>query len=148
MTITKDIREAYSEIDIFLSLLTDEQINMIPDTLKELFKREKDPDYIKGIDPSVPIEDQNLKPETLALIAFLNLKYWCTDEEEKERLRKVYSQNQELCDSTLQVGYNPEEMFKDKNQEVNEEETQITEYKKETFFKKLFNKITKLFKKK
>ncbi len=42
--------------------------------------------YSKEIKPNQPIKDQNLKEETLALIAMLNLQYWCEDEKEKQRL--------------------------------------------------------------
>lgn len=88
MGVSKHTREAYSEIDEFLSLLTEEQIKKIPLKLREFFEEEKDKEYNKKIDSEIPIKDQNLKSETLAIIAMLNLQYWCEDEQEKERLKK------------------------------------------------------------
>ena len=38
------------------------------------FKKEKDNNYKKEIDINIPIQYQNLKEETLALIAILNLE--------------------------------------------------------------------------
>ena len=90
MGVSINTSQAYSEIDEFLSLLTKEQINKIPLKLREFFKEEKDKEYKKQIDSEIPIKDQNLKSETLAIIAMLNLQYWCEDEQEKERLKKVY----------------------------------------------------------
>lgn len=67
MGVSIDTRQAYSEIDEFLSLLTEEQIKKIPLKLREFFKEEKDKEYKKQIDSEIPIKDQNLKGETLAI---------------------------------------------------------------------------------
>ena len=48
-------RQAYSEIDTFLNLLDEVNRNKVPEKLRELFKREKDPKYIKNINPNIPI---------------------------------------------------------------------------------------------
>ena len=151
MGISIKTRQAYSEIDEFIGLLTDVQKEKIPVKLRELFKKEKDPNYIKCIDPNEPIKNQNLKEETLALIALLNLKYWCEDEQEKERLRNVYSQNEKIYQEVLREKYNPEDIFKSKiiNEESKQEKvdvTQITKYK-ENFIKRIINRIKNLFRK-
>ena len=75
-------RQAYTEIVNFIELLDEYNRNKIPKKLMEFFKVEKDNNYTKVIDPKIPIKEQNLKKETLALIAMLNLQYWCEDEEE------------------------------------------------------------------
>ena len=69
-------------------------VEKVPDKLRELFKREKDKYHYKKIDLYTPISEQGLKDETLAIIAFLNLKYWCEDEEERARLEKIYEENE------------------------------------------------------
>lgn len=94
MSIMTKTRQAYSEIDEFLGLLSEEQRNEIPKKLRDFFKEEKDQEYFKNIDKDIPIKDQNLKEETLAIIALLNLQYWCKDEEEKKRLQEIYAQNE------------------------------------------------------
>lgn len=80
--------------------------------LREFFKEEKDKEYKKQIDSEIPIKDQNLKSETLAIIAMLNLQYWCEDEQEKERLKKVYAQNEKIYQEALQIKFNPDNIFK------------------------------------
>lgn len=149
MGVSINTRQAYSEIDEFLRLLSIEQRNEIPQKLRDLFTQEKDSDYRKGIDPTIPIKEQNLKEETLALIALLNLQYWCKDEAEKQRLKSVYSKNEEVYQEMLREKFNPDNIFK-KEATISEdkEETQclqMVEYK-EPLFKKIVNKVLQIFK--
>jgi len=146
MSIMTKTRQAYSEIDEFLGLLSEEQRNEIPKKLRDFFKEEKDQEYFKNIDKDIPIKDQNLKEETLAIIALLNLQYWCKDEEEKKRLQEIYAQNEKEYQDMLYEKYNPNDMFKKKegttienNNEI-KEKMQMVEYK-EPVFKRIINKI-------
>ena len=146
MDISINTRKAYSEIDEFLGLLTEEQRNEIPKKLREFFKEEKDKEYVKNIDTSIPIKDQNLKEETLAVIALLNLQYWCKDETEKKRLQTIYAQNEKEYQDMLYEKYNPNNIFKKKKDNIIEnkneikENLQMVEYK-EPIFKRIINKI-------
>lgn len=88
-----NIRQAYSEVEEFLNLLEYSYINKIPKKLRDFLSSEKDLKHKIYINPSISIKEQNFKRETLAIIAFLNLKYWCEDESEKQRLMKVYKDN-------------------------------------------------------
>jgi hypothetical protein len=146
MSIMTKTRQAYSEIDEFLGLLSEEQRNEIPKKLRDFFKEEKDQEYFKNIDKDIPIKDQNLKEETLAIIALLNLQYWCKDEEEKKRLQEIYAQNEKEYQDMLYEKYNPNDIFKKKegttienNNEI-KEKMQMVEYK-DSVFKRIINKI-------
>lgn len=142
MEISINTRQAYSEVDQFLKLLSNEQRNEIPQKLQKLFSREKAKDYEKIIDSKKPIKEQGLKEETLAIIALLNLNYWCKDENEKRRLKEVYVKNEKIYQEHLQVQFNPNEIFKKK--EIIKERVSIVEYK-ESIIKKLINKIKNMF---
>lgn len=146
MSIMIKTRQAYSEIDEFLGLLSEEQRNEIPKKLRDFFKEEKDQEYFKNIDKDISIKDQNLKEETLAIIALLNLQYWCKDEEEKKRLQEIYAQNEKEYQDMLYEKYNPNDIFKKKegttienNTEI-KEKMQMVEYK-DSVFKRIINKI-------
>ena len=146
MSIMTKTRQAYSEIDEFLGLLSEEQRNEIPKKLRDFFKEEKDQEYFKNIDKDIPIKDQNLKEETLAIIALLNLQYWCKDEEEKKRLQEIYAQNEKEYQDMLYEKYNPNDIFKKKegttienNNEI-KEKMQMVAYK-DSVFKRIINKI-------
>lgn len=149
MGISTNVRKAYSEIDEFLELLSNEHRNKIPQKLRDFFKEEKDKEYKKGIDPKIPIKEQQLREETLGIIAWLNLQYWCEDENEKKRLREVYAKNEQVYKETLQVSFEPENIFKnretvEKEETVQVEENQIAEYK-ESKLQGIVNKILNFF---
>lgn len=142
MGVSINTRQAYSEVDEFLELISNEHRNKIPKKLREFLKEEKDINYIKGINPNVPIKNQELKEETLGIIALLNLQYWCEDENEKRRLKEVYAKNEKIYQEQLQVQFNPNEIFKKK--ETIKESVSIVEYK-ESIIKKLISKIKNIF---
>ena len=146
MSVSIKTRQAYSEIDEFLGLLTEEQRNEIPKKLREFFKEEKDKEYVKNIDTSIPIKDQNLKEETLAIIALLNLQYWCKDETEKKRLQTIYAQNEKEYQDMLYEKYNPNDILKKKEENIIENNNETKENmqmveNKEPIFKRIINKI-------
>lgn len=142
MGISINTRQAYSEIDELLNIISVENKNKVPEYLRELFNKEKDENYIKGINPNIPIKDQALKQETLAIIAWLNLEYWCQDENEKERLREIYAKNAKRYNELLQIAFKPEDVFKLKEQI--KEDIPIVK-KEESKIKRIINKIRKMF---
>lgn len=151
MHVSLNTRQAYSEIDEFLELLNEAKRNEIPQRLRKFFKEEKDREYIKNINPNNPIKDQNFKEETLAIIAFLNLRYWCKDEEEKDRLKAIYAQNERNYKNMLYEKYNPNDIFKEKKEIVpknnirSDENVQIIQYK-ESVFRRTISRILKIIK--
>ena len=130
--------------------------------MKEFFKNQKDKNYKKEIDINIPIEDQNLKEETLALIALLYIKYICEDEEEKRNLKNIYAENERKYREEIRDKYSVEKAMQKrnevrnnfnnkentiKNQNESTKEKSLTEYK-ESILKKIINKIKSLFKRK
>ncbi len=146
---TINTRQAFSELDEFLELLSEEKRNEIPKRLRNFFKEEKDQKYFKGINKDVPIKDQNLKEETLALIAILNIQYWCKDEDEKKRLKEIYEKNENKYQTELRERYNLGNIFETKSiaREEKIEDTSMIEYK-ETFIKRMFGKMLVFLRKK
>lgn len=149
MGVSVRTRQAYSEIDEFLGLLSEEQRNKIPKKLREFFKEEKDQEYRKGIDPNIVIKNQNLKEETLGIIALLNLQYWCEDENEKQRLKEVYAKNEQVYQDMLQVAFNPDDIFKKRTKPLESEQPEVENKQmvvyKESFIKKVLSKIKRIF---
>jgi len=151
MELSINTRQAYSEVDEFLGLVTEEEKNQIPKKLRDFFREEKDINYHKNINPNIPIKEQNLKEETLAIIALLMIQYWYKDESKKQKLLEVLDENERKYQEELREKYNPDNIFKNKNQNntfdeavpKNEEISvgmQIVEYK-EPIFKRIANKI-------
>ena len=148
MIITDTIRKAYAEVSEFIELLPIAEKKKIPQELIQIFNEKKDNEYIKNIKPNVSIKEQNLLPETLAIIAMLNLNYICEDENEKIRLRKIYENNEKIYKDLFQIDFDFDKVFETKKESniLNDEQAIIT-LDKETFFTKILNKIKKFFKK-
>lgn len=145
-----NLLKAYSEVDKILSFMEIRYVEKVPKKMREMFKNEKLQDYEPNIDKNIPLEEQQLERKTLAILAMLNLNYWCENEEEKEELIRAYSNNDKKRNEELREKYNPDNIFKNKNKEreveqITEEITAIAEYKKENFIKKLLNKVKRLF---
>ena len=146
MNISKNIRQAYSEVDDFLELLDSQTREKVPENIRRLFKEEKDLEYGKHIDINIPIDEQDLKEDTLAIIAMLNLKYWCKDEAEKERLISVYKKNEEKYQELLQIEFDENLVF-EKKEEINkiDEENEILRINNQSFMSVVWNKIKRIF---
>lgn len=144
------INKAYSEVYEILQLLDDEFINKLPKKFIEFIEKEKDYDYIVNIDPNIPLEEQNLLPDTINILAMLKLDYWCT-EDEKQELLNILNQNEKEYQQELNEKYNPDNIFKNRQfvkQEQNIEETSLVTIKEKNFILKLFEKIKNMFQKK
>ena len=145
----KSTMEAYAEVDEVLGLMNKKYVDLIPLKLRTLFKEKKSNDYIKEITANKSLKEQNLKKETLSILAVLNYHYWCKDEENKKQLIKLYAENEKKYQEEIREKYNPDNIFKkekDKNLEENiiENEVALVEYK-ESRFSKLINKIKSIF---
>ena len=141
---------AYSEVDNILSLMEEEYVNKIPSKVLEFIKREKLEEYSPNIKADIPLTEQNLKRDTMIILAVLNLNYWCESEEEKQEFLDELAKNEKER-KELEEKYNPDNIFKKRQEEKNEhahtEELSVVEYKEPNFIQKLLNKIARLFKK-
>ena len=66
---------AYSEIYEILKLIEDEYVNRIPKKIMDFFEDERDKEYEPIIDVNIPLDEQNLKRETMVLLAILNYNF-------------------------------------------------------------------------
>ena len=145
-----DLYKAYAEVDKILSFMGFRYVEKVPKKMRDMFKNEKLQEYEPNIDKNIPLEEQKLERKTIAILAMLNLNYWCENEEEKQELIKAYSNNDKKRNEEIRERYNPDNIFKNKHKEkeieqITEEITAIVEYKEENFIKKLLNKIKRLF---
>ena len=141
-TVTKEI---YSEVFSVLNLLGDDYIKKLPTKLYSMIKEEKLNTYNPKYVAEKTLVEQNIKKESLSMIALFHLNYWCTSEEEKENLKKIFENNERKYQEELTNKYNPNNIFKNKTQEIkkielNTDEKSIKPYK-ENIFKKIFHKI-------
>lgn len=142
-----ELLKAYAEVDVILSYMKNTYVEKIPKKMRELFKNEKLQGYEPNINPKIPLDEQNLQRKTYAILAMLNLNYWCKDENEKKELIAIYAENDKKREAELREKYNPDNLFKKKElQEENvEQNTALIEYRESNLLKRIINKIMSFF---
>ena len=148
---------AYAEVDALLDLLEDEYKERIPEKVRNFFKEEKMKDYEFNIDINKPLTEQRVRRETMALLAILNINYWCDSEEERIQWINELDKNEKEIEE-LMGKYNSANLFENRTREVNEpiindekdesENMQLVEYKEKNIIQKIVDKIFKIFKRK
>lgn len=152
MEIDKEKQETYKEIITILNNMEKEYQEKIPKKLIRFFEKNSAKEYKFDIDLNIPFKEQKLKSKTVTLLAILNLNYWCKNEEEKKELIKKYSENEKKYQEELREKYNPDNLFKSKERNIEAvsipvaENMQLVEYKEPKWYKKIFEKILNFFK--
>ena len=138
-------KEIYSEVYQVLNLLGNEYIDKLPKSLLNMLEEKRDINYNPQYIEDIPLNKQNIKKETLAIIALLHLNYWCENEKEDIELKQVLKNNEDKYQQEIRNKYNPENMFiKNKREKIAENQVSLIEYK-EPLFKKFINKIKSRF---
>lgn len=141
-------QEIYSEVYSILNLLGESYIKKLPVSLFNMIKEEKRQDYNPKYDLKINLEQQNMKRETLSMIALFHLNYWCNSDEEKNELKTLFKTNEEKHQAEIREKYNPDNLFKKRSTQQEEyvvtNEVAMVEYK-EPFLKRIFNKIKMMF---
>ena len=128
------VKDIYSEVYAILNMLGKEYINKLPNDIYNIIKEEKSSEYNPVYATTVSLDRQVVKKESISIIAFLHLNYWC-DEEEKIKLRELFDENEEIQDDNNEI-------------EIGKEFLSMVVYKEENFVQRIFNKIRKLFSRK
>lgn len=141
-------QEVYSEVYSILNLLGEDFIKKLPKSLYEMIKKEKSNSYNPQYREDRSLNDQNIKRETLSMIALFHLNYWCNSEEEKNDLKLLFKTNEEKHHEEISKKYNPDDLFKKhisrQEESIITNEVFMVEYK-EPFLKRIFNNIKRMF---
>ena len=148
-----DTQEMYSEVYSILNLLGNNYIAKLPKSLFKMIEEEKSSTYNPQYSEDKSLNEQNIKRESLAMIALFHLNYWCDSNEEKEQLKQLFKNNEEKHQAEIRKRYNQDNLFKNRKQENTTEsqpfinDVAIVKYKEKNFLQKIFDKIKYLFKK-
>ena len=145
----------YKEAYTILETLGDNYINKLPKDLYEFIRNESEKYDRFILDKTKKISNQ-ISEDTIAFIAYLNLNYWCT-ENEKNELIKIYKENDLKEEEKKKEKYNIDNIFENNlNKNVSEKEitledskttNELIKYEEEKWYKKLFEKVSILIKK-
>lgn len=147
-----NIQETYSEVYGILNMLGENYIKRLPNSLYKMIRESKSLTYNPQYSKEISLNEQNIKRESLSMIALFHLNYWCNSNEEKEQLKQLLKNNEEKHQAEIRKRYNPDNLFKNRKQEISTESQPFTkdvsmvEYKEKNFLQKLFDKIKHLFK--
>lgn len=152
--------KVYTEISELLSFMNIDEVNRIPESVRNYIEEEKAENYITRIDKEEPFNPNNIDQRTINLITWLNIKY-IANEEEKDVIIKMCENNDEINKQKYNVdvfddnAVNKEENnnssidnLKDDNVTDIKENNQLIEVRKDNPFTKLFKMIKSLFVKK
>ena len=147
--------EAFTEVYEIFNLMPKELLNKIPTKFYEMIEAERDKEYFPNI--KEPLENQKLKNETIIILGLIYRDFLCSTEEREKLQEKDARELQEVemqIENELREKYNPDEIFKNKKEKIEEvenaqvEETSMIVPKEEKWYKKIFNLIKGLFKRK
>ena len=141
---------AYKEVIEVLKYTKREDVNKIPKSRILLWRINMNKDYDFKIDTTKTLEEQNLSKEAKAIIANIFKKYWATDYQ-KERIEAKEKYDIEQMEKEKYQKYNPDDIFKNRKQNIQQEEVasktvSMVEYR-EPLFKRVLNKIKNIFNK-
>lgn len=73
----------------------EEYKNKILNDVLRIIQKEKRQDYVPNFDFSKPLVPQVTRQETINLIAYLYITYWCDNEEDKKKILAQIEMNKE-----------------------------------------------------
>lgn len=139
-------KEAFAEVNEIFKLMPEGLLNKIPSEFKQIIEGEKSTSYISQIHE--PIEECNLKEETIIILALIYRDFLCS-KEEKEKLKLRDAKAVKDAEEELRERYNPDDVFKNRKSERVEQEYKENQLVvvEEKWYTKILNIIKNIFKK-
>lgn len=150
----QEYKESFAEVNEIIKLMPKELTDKIPNKFKYMLEKEKDKEYKANI--YEPLEECKLKDETIIILGLIYRDFLCDPEERKRLQEKDAKELQEVkqeIEAELREKYNPDDIFKKKRQEKEEQELQTEEKSiavidEQKWYQKIFNIIKGIFKRK
>lgn len=152
--ITTEIDEyvrAYTELNCLLEYLPKNYYSKIPPKFIELIKLKSNDKYKIVVNPEKNLNEHNISRKTKVLLAILKYNYWCTDNAECEKLKKIFSQNEINYQEKMKEKYNVDNIFKNTKSNIQnneKEEVTLVEVKKEKWYQKFILFMKKILRRK
>lgn len=136
---------ACSEMICIINQLDERSISAIPKKVIDFFENNKEENYTCDISLDIPLEEQNLREDTIGFLCMINYEY-LADDDEKKILYEKYSN----IDKEVQKDYDIYEIFKKRQENMKQKETktdnQLIVYEKENIVKRIINKFLRFLK--
>ena len=143
--------EAAVEVLDILNYTNKEDVARIPQSFIKFLTNIASRSYIVEFNHEQPIDSLNLKKQTKELLGFIYITWWC-DKEEREKYKNLIHESN-IKNEEVKEKYNVNDIFKKKKENQEHKITQnenvikanIVEYKEESIFKRIINKILNFF---
>jgi len=138
---------AYSEVLEILKYIPKEDYDKIDKELIDVFLTNHNVEYKFEYNPKKTLKQQNVSKKTKTIIAILFRDYW-SSEVQKQKILAKEKYDFETEEEKRRKLYNLDNIFKNRqvSSEPVAENMQMVEYKKSTWYKKIFEKILSIFK--
>lgn len=139
----REYEEAFVEVDEILKLMPVEMLMKIPLQFKKIITENKASDYKPNL--KEPIEEQQLKYETKAILGLIYRDFLVTPEE-REELQKKDAEELRKVELEMQQQYDVQNIFENRKKQVNKQHsTDLVVYKREGILKKIIKFFKTLF---
>lgn len=142
-------KKALCQVDYILQNTDKELVNNLPVSFLLWIKENKLVNYVVKITNNISLEEQQLLPETEAILSLIFRKYWATNEEkqsfkekDKKEFMDIENNKKKLYPSDIKL------MLENRIQNYNpysKNNSLIKVNKKITLFRKIINKIKSFF---
>ena len=140
--------EAFVEIDEIFKIMPINLLSKVPVEFRQVISENKAKDY--KIEIVEPLEENNLKKETIVILGLIYRDFLASPEE-REELQAKDAEELRKIEEEMKEQYDMENIFakrKEGKTSSNEDSsTDLIVYKEQGFLKKLFNLIKRLFNK-
>lgn len=137
---------AFSQLSEIIKNMKKELRNKIPIEVIDSIEKSKNEDYIFKYNPAIPLNQQNLLPETKSLLSVIYSDYLC-DESEKEKWNEYDRYETEIIENAKKEKYD-ENFFKNsRDTGKNQTASSTALVVKERWYNKIFSRIKSVFKK-
>lgn len=138
----------YAELSEILKMMEPKEVNKIPKKLLEVIEKEKSNTYIPNYSSKIELNSQNIKKETLAMLALLYINYWCEDENEKKEYLKLIEENEKKYRQQIREKTDIKYITRTQKIEKNNvPEQELAVVKNKSFIKNVIEKIKSFLKK-
>lgn len=143
-----DSQIIYSELYAILNVMESKDVNKIPKKFMEKIKQERSNTYSPQYDNALPLNKQEIRKETLAILALLYINYWCKDENEKQEYLQVIKENEQKYRQQIREKTDIKYITRTpKIEKNNVPEQELAVVKNKSFIKNVIEKIKSFLKK-
>ena len=141
-------KNSFKEVYDILENTEDELVSKIPAKFMNFLKKNMNPNYKTNINKDEELDKQPLLKETEAILSLIYRSYWATEEEKNEFSQKDKQElieKEEKRKEQYPVNDIYEVFAKRKNINNITVDNNLMVIKKESFIKRIFNKILSIF---